>query len=125
MTPRRLPTTAKAERSLSSCSLVWFAFTLVRMIACPFGTPGGSAGVVNSYVFNSRWTFKKESKESLNQKLRFLAVSLAGCAVGTGIVKLCVDVFGWVDWLSNAASILVTVGFNFLGSKLFVFREKR
>src|SRR5690606_36985253 len=48
MTPRRLPTTAKAERSLSSCSLVWFAFTLVRMIACPFGTPGGSAGVVNT-----------------------------------------------------------------------------
>jgi len=84
-----------------------------------------SAGVVNSYVFNSRWTFKKESKESLNQKLRFLAVSLVGCAVGTGVVKLCVDVFGWVDWLSNAASICVTVGFNFLGSKLFVFREKR
>jgi len=84
-----------------------------------------SAGVVNSYIFNSRWTFKKESKDSLTQKARFLTVSLIGCAVGTGVVKLCVDVLGWVDWLSNAASICVTVGINFIGSKLFVFREKR
>ena len=84
-----------------------------------------SAGVVNSYIFNSRWTFKKESQDSLNQKVRFFTVSLIGCAVGTGVVKLCVDVFGWVDWLSNAASICVTVGINFVGSKLFVFREKR
>jgi len=37
-----------------------------------------SAGVVNSYIFNSRWTFKKESKDSLTQKARFLTVSLIG-----------------------------------------------
>lgn len=84
-----------------------------------------SAGVVNSYIFNSRWTFRKESTDSLRQKLRFLVVSLIGCAVGTGVVKMCVDVFGWVDWVSNIASICVTVGVNFLGSKLFVFRAKR
>ncbi|MFZ5973960.1 MAG: GtrA family protein [Bacillota bacterium] len=84
-----------------------------------------SSGVVNSYIFNSIWTFRKESRDSLHQKLRFLAVSLVGLAVGTGVVTLCVKVFGWVDWVSNFASICVTVGINFLGSKLFVFKADR
>lgn len=84
-----------------------------------------SAGVVNSYIFNSRWTFKEQSRDSARQKARFLLVSLAGCAAGAGAVKLFVDVLGWAGWLGNGASICLTVGINFLGSKLFVFRGER
>src|SRR5690606_16747858 len=48
MTPSRLPTKANADRSRSSCSAVWLALTLVRMIDWPLGTPGGRAGVVKT-----------------------------------------------------------------------------
>ena len=84
-----------------------------------------SAGVVNSYFFNSRWTFREQSRDTTQQKIRFVAVNLIACALAAGTVKLCVSVFGWVDWIANGASIAVTIAINFLGSKLFVFKAKR
>ncbi|MBE5784575.1 MAG: GtrA family protein [Clostridiales bacterium] len=104
---------------------------------------GYSAGVLNSYFWNSRWTFKREHDRSAREKAAFLAVNLASLGVSLGVLWLCKNPLGitdvWVSsWLPKALSGFVngdTVGkliatpcailVNFIGNKLFVFRTKR
>lgn len=83
-----------------------------------------SAGVINSYFFNSRWTFKKQSKDSPKQKVRFILVNIVACAFAALTVKVCLEQFAIVYEIANLISIIVTVGINFIGSKFFVFTEK-
>ncbi len=83
-----------------------------------------SAGVINSYFFNSRWTFKKQSKDTREQKVRFILVNVVACAIAALTVKICLEQFAIVYEIANLISIIVTVGINFIGSKFFVFTGK-
>lgn len=101
---------------------------------------GYSAGILNSYFWNSRWTFKREHDRSAREKAAFLIVNLASLAVSLGVLWLCKVPFGitdeWVSsWLPKVLSGLVNgdtvakliatpcaILVNFIGNKLFVFR---
>jgi len=85
-------------------------------------------GIVNSYIWNSSWTFKKERKRTKREILLFIAVNLVALAVSTGVIYACRVLFGVDDdimrkllykLLATAVSIIV----NFIGNKLFVFKS--
>lgn len=103
---------------------------------------GYSAGVLNSYFWNSRWTFRKEHKRSAREAASFLVVNLVSLGVSLGVLWACKNllgitdawVAGWVPaWLGGfvkgdtVAKLIATpcaIVVNFIGNKLFVFRAQ-
>ena len=104
---------------------------------------GYSCGVVNSYLWNSNWTFRDSRTHSAREMLLFLIVNLASLGVSLGVMWLCryalgiTDgwVSGWIPaWLSGfvkgdtVAKLIATpcaIVVNFIGNRLFVFQGKR
>ncbi|MDD6046342.1 MAG: GtrA family protein [bacterium] len=104
---------------------------------------GYCAGILNSYFWNSRWTFRKEHRRSAREVVTFLVVNLVSLGVSLGVLWLCRNPFGitdawvagWVPaWLGGfvkgdtVAKLIATpcaVLVNFIGSKLFVFRAEK
>lgn len=98
------------------------------------------AGVLNSYIWNSRWTFRAQHRRSAREAISFVAVNLISLGVSLGVMWLCKNPLGitdawaaaWVpSWLGGfikgdtIAKLIATpcaVVVNFIGSKLFVFR---
>ncbi len=99
-------------------------------------------GIINSYVLNSAWTFKRERKRNTAEMLKFLAVNIAVLGISLGLKWLFqsglqLDVWwigfmgeNWFTGLINGeyfCTLLATViciFINFIGNKLFVFRPK-
>ncbi len=83
-----------------------------------------SCGVLNSYFWNSRWTFKQEHKKSTREFLLFILVNLVSYAVARIVLQ------GSLTWLhiesANIRNLIATpasVIVNFIGNKLFVFKK--
>jgi putative flippase GtrA len=91
-----------------------------------------SIAVINSYFMNKYWTFQDITKNREETKFaQFIAVSLVGAGVNSGIVAAFTSVFPPAFGLSshlwaNAGKLLATgasLVWNFIGYKLFVFRR--
>lgn len=83
-----------------------------------------SCGVLNSYFWNSRWTFKQEHKKSVREFLLFVLVNLVSYAVARIVLQ------GSLTWLhienANVRNLIATpasVIVNFIGNRLFVFKK--
>jgi len=103
---------------------------------------GYTCGVVNSYLWNSGWTFKEERTRSFREMALFVLVNLASLGVSLGVIWLCREVFGvtnaWAaSWMPKAIAGFVkgdtidkliatffSIVVNFIGNRLFVFRKK-
>ncbi len=91
-----------------------------------------TVAVINSYIMNKYWTFGDKSREgAAKQFIEFLAVSIVGIVLNTGIVygvtTLVQPMFGlgiklWANF-AKAAATAVVLGWNFIGYKFFVFKK--
>jgi len=102
---------------------------------------GYTFGVINSYLWNSNWTFREQRTRSLKEILLFLLVNVASLGVSLGMIWLCREVFGvtneWVagwmphflagfikgDTVSKLIATVVAIVVNYFGNRLFVFRK--
>jgi len=91
-----------------------------------------SIAVVNSYFMNKYWTFQDITKNREETKFaQFIAVSLVGAGINSGIVAIFTSVFPPILGLSsqlwaNVGKLLATgasLVWNFIGYKLFVFKR--
>ena len=103
---------------------------------------GYTAGIINSYLWNSNWTFREQRTRSLRELVLFLLVNIASLGVSLGMIWLLKDGFGitneWVaSWMPKAISgfikgdtvckLIATVfaiAVNYLGNRLFVFKKQ-
>ena len=103
---------------------------------------GYTFGVINSYLWNSNWTFREQRTRSLREMALFLLVNLASLGVSLGMIWLLRDVVGitnaWVatwmpqgiagfvkgDTVCKLIATVFAIAVNYLGNKLFVFRKK-
>ena len=104
---------------------------------------GYCCGIVNSYLWNSNWTFKETKTHSGREMALFLVVNLVSLGVSLGVIWLCREaigisdawVAGWIpQWLSGVVKgdtickLIATpcaIVVNFIGNRLFVFDGKR
>ena len=103
---------------------------------------GYTFGIINSYLWNSNWTFREQRTRSLREVVLFIAVNLASMGVSLGVIWLCREVFGitneWVatwmpsflagflkgDTVCKMIATVVAIAVNYLGNRLFVFKGK-
>jgi len=88
--------------------------------------------IINSFLWNKFWTFKKgEAEKAGKEFLQFLVISAIGLGINVGIASLAVNVIGPQAGISP--KIWATVGaliatmfsmvWNFLGYKFIVFKK--
>ena len=93
--------------------------------------PGFILAVFNSYFWNKFWVFKYKEGNTANDLPKFLAVSIGGLFINTGMVVFLTTFVsplgGLADgtWLnvSKIAATALSLLWNFLGYKFMVFRE--
>ena len=101
---------------------------------------GYCCGILNSYILNSRWTFKEERRQDAREIVSFVAVNLIVLGISLGLIWVFTNVFhidewwlglGLPEWLTKLiggrlfCSLLATViciFVNFILNKLFVFK---
>ena len=103
---------------------------------------GYTFGIINSYLWNSNWTFREQRTRSLREVVLFVAVNLVSMGVSLGVIWLCREVFGitneWVaSWMPAALNGFIkgdtvdkliatcfAIVVNYVGNRLFVFNQK-
>lgn len=78
--------------------------------------------MVNSYFFNSRWTFR-DKQDSVMKSGRFVVVNLVALGVSLGAIAIC-NSFGIEGLLAKVIALPFSLAVNFLGNRLFVFNQK-
>jgi putative flippase GtrA len=97
----------------------------------PINFISSSTAITNSFLWNRYWTFSRKGKPVFREVVIFVGVTLMGTAINTGIVYGTTTFMPLFDGLTpplleNAAKIAasaVTLGWNFIGYRLFVFKD--
>lgn len=85
-----------------------------------------SCGILNSYLFNSRWTFKEDAKREKNEFVSFVVVNIISLGLSVLLLKVCYDVLGIEsDLVSKAIVTPIVMVINFIGTKLLVFKKTK
>jgi putative flippase GtrA len=89
---------------------------------------GYFAGMVNSYIFNSIFTFNSKSdfKKSKGKMLKFLVINILSYLASLGAKNLGAIIFSTEDinWINSLYGIATAQVVNYLGYKLWVYRDK-
>jgi len=103
---------------------------------------GYTCGIINSYLWNSNWTFREQRTRSFREIALFIVVNLLSLGVSLGVIWLCRDVVGitneWVaSWMPAALNGFIkgdtvdkliatffAIVVNYVGNRLFVFNQK-
>ena len=81
--------------------------------------------VTNNFILNRHWTFRAGSGRATFQAPRFLTVSLVALGFNLLVLELLVGVIGVGKIPGQAAAVLAATPLNFIGNKLWSFRELR
>ena len=104
---------------------------------------GYACGILNSYFWNSRWTFREERRRDAREILTFIAVNLVTLGLSLllqWVLRDRLQLDAW--WMGFAGDNLLTkvlngerfclllasgvaLLVNFAGNKLFVFKKRR
>lgn len=103
---------------------------------------GYCCGILNSYILNSRWTFREERRRDTREKLSFIAVNIIVLLISFGLIYVFKNLLrlndwwmglGLPEWLTKIVggdlfcSLLATcicIPVNFILNKLFVFKRR-
>lgn len=85
---------------------------------------GYSFGVMNSFIFNRRWTFKDRDsdKKTFHELIEFIAVNLISLTITLIAMKFLVKGFILNIYISKIIVTIIAQVTNFLCYKLWVFR---
>ena len=96
-----------------------------RTVLCK--TLGFIAGVLNSYLLNSRYVFQSKAEKRphpFRSFLKLAASSLLTSLVLSSFLTLRLQALGLPNYLATLCALAVTIPLNFLFSKFWAFRER-
>jgi putative flippase GtrA len=82
---------------------------------------GYLAGSVLSYVLSYFFTFRS-NRAHLPAAFRFYVMVAVGWCINTLVMALLADAMGWNKWLSQILATAITLAWNFLASRIWVFK---
>lgn len=84
-----------------------------------------SAGVVNSFCWNRKWTFKIKGKTSWGEMSSFLLVNLSSLLLSSLLLFVLYDTCQVPLWLSKFAATGLCLLVNFTASRRWVFKVRK
>ncbi len=103
--------------------LVFGILTLCGMLYMPAQVLAYTSGMVNSFIFNRQWTFAVQGMADLGEVAKFLILNTASLALSAVLLFLFHQEMGLNLWLAKAATTVIIMAFNFLGSRMWVFNK--
>ncbi len=85
---------------------------------------GFLCGMGNSLVMNKKWTFKQKEKMTAKQLFSFLVVNLIALGVSSLVLTFTQENMSLPFYIGKAVAAAASVGVNFIGNKILVFRDK-
>ena len=85
---------------------------------------GFLCGMGNSLLMNKRWTFKQKERMTTRQIVCFLVVNLLALAVSSLVLTWTQERLALPFFIGKGIAVVGSVGVNFVGSKLIVFRNR-
>lgn len=84
---------------------------------------GYSCGVINSFVFNKKWTFQYDNpdKNIVREVIQFVLVNVLSLFVTVVLMKFLIDSFNFNVYVSKVVITLAAQVVNFVSYKLWVF----
>lgn len=73
---------------------------------------------------NRKWTFERKEKSSKREVISFVIVNLITLSLTSFLLTVLYNKWGVALLLSKLLITIVSVGINFIGTKLFVFTTK-
>lgn len=74
---------------------------------------------------NRKWTFEKKEKSSKHEVISFVIVNLITLSLTSFLLTVLYNKWGIPLLISKLLITIVSVGINFIGTKLFVFTTKK
>ncbi|HEU5138610.1 MAG TPA: GtrA family protein [Bacillales bacterium] len=117
---------------LGSLNLLLFLFpTEDPVFLTLFNTIAYSLAVLNSYIWNAKYTFREGKERGYRQKLIFVAQAGVSLIISDVSFVLAIDLFHWFSlpsWIeynaSKGASMFLSATSSFFFMKFFVFRKR-
>ena len=82
-----------------------------------------SVAVLNSYIWNRRWTFRSNDPAKLKQFIKFLTISIVGLVLNSSIMYIAVSYIKLHDIYGLFLATAIVLGWNFLANKYYTFKE--
>ncbi|AOZ90424.1 hypothetical protein BK049_17880 [Bacillus xiamenensis] len=82
-----------------------------------------TAGMLNSYIWNRKWTFQVKKKADKWEWIKWITVNGAACLL-TYVVLYVTQLAGFSLFISKAVGTLVGLMITFTGSRIWVFQTE-
>ena len=82
---------------------------------------GYCVGVVNSYVWNSKFVFKQQQSKVLFTK--FVLVNLITLSINTVLLYILIDKLNYGKYVGQLMTISISMMLNFMLNKLWTFKK--
>lgn len=84
-----------------------------------------SCGLINSFLMNKKWTFKKDYKYFSFKFLKFIIINVAALGTASLVIYILTSNLMVIPWIANIMSTVFSFTINFIGNKFFVFKDER
>ncbi len=104
---------------------VFWLLTRLPFFAAYYGlshTISFACGMLNSFIWNRRWTFQDKRRMTGGRALRFVLVNAASYGASLLVLTLLVRA-GYPEMSAKVIATPCALAVNFLGNKLFVFKD--
>ncbi len=85
---------------------------------------GFMSGATFSFFANKLWTFKHFSRPTVQELSKFYGTNVAGLIINTVLFGLVIKLFAAHDLVAKIVATIVTIIWNFVLQKFWVFRKK-
>lgn len=79
--------------------------------------------VINSYIWNRRWTFRSENAQKAQEFVKFLVVAGIGFGLNVSIMFIAVSKMHLLDLYGLILATIIVTIWNFTINKLWVFKK--
>lgn len=100
--------------------LTWGGVSSLLAQVCSY-----SVGVVNSFLFNRKWTFRVTHKTNVIEVLKFIFINGIALLVSSSLLFLLPDVYQLNLWWSKIVATGFGIVVTFMGSRFWVFPEEQ
>jgi len=113
---------------LGNTAIDFTAFFLLTLGGVPYllaQVLAYSAGVLNSYLLNRKWTFRVVRKANVLEAGSFIIVNGLSLLLSTGLLALLYDANHLNLWFAKFMATGGGMVVNYIGSRLWVFTENQ
>ena len=100
----------------------YFLYNSMGMYHLAASGVGYCTGVLNSYVWNKLWTFRRRGSNIREEFSRFLVINFLSLGINLAVMAMLVEVMSVRPTIAQLPAIAFALVVNFLGNRFWTFR---